>query len=240
MKTLRSLFYWSLAGGYFFSLLVRIWVRSYFNSIKDLDPWIKKRLFRLFRIIQVDLVIEFEEELPPGESFIFMANHSSLIDVPLLQAGIPRHFIGILAKHQFKFFLYGAVVNRLGHLAIDRSSPRRSLKQFQNAQAILSQGTSIVVLPEGGRSLDGHLLPFKKLPFRFARDSQTAIVPVSISGVFAMKPKGTWHLTPGQLVMRFGSIITRPEIESLDVEQLRERVYKDIYRSLERFEKGEQ
>lgn len=220
-------------------MLIGLLIRSRFRTPEELDPGIKTRIRRIFRRLGVDLQIEFEEDLPPDRPFIFMANHTSLIDVPLLQAGVPRYFVGILAKHQFKFFLYGKAVQRLGHLAIDRNNPRQSLKVFQQAARHLKAGTSIVVLPEGGRSLDGHLMPFKKLPFRFAMESETAIVPVSISGAFQMKPKGSWRLVPGKLVLRFGSIIAVESPSKMDLNVLRDRVYHAIYEGLESLEKGE-
>ena len=240
MNALSSILIWILAGSYFSGVLITILILSRFRSAAEMDPLIKRLVRGLFRIIGSEIVLEFQEPIPHDTPVIFMANHSSLIDIPLLQMVIPRHFVGILAKHQFNFFLYGKTVARLGHLAIDRSNPRASLKIFEQAKRHLKNGTSIVVLPEGGRSLDGHLIPFKKLPFRFAIDADAQIVPISISGAFRMKSKASWKLRPGLLTIRFGSIVTTTAFErnSEGVESLRDHVYQKIYAGLDDFEKG--
>ncbi len=238
MTNLRSLFYWVIGLGYFGPVLLVLIIRSLFQAPIDYDPWLRRRVAFLFRLVNSRPRVEFAEELPTDRPLIFMANHSSLIDVPLLKAIIPQYFVGIVSDHQLKFFLYGPAVKRMGSIAIDRSNARQSLRSFETAKDLLHQGINITVLPEGGRSLDGQLIPFKKLPFRFAKESGASIVPLSLSGVFSMKNKGSLQLRPGKLVARFGHIITPEEIALHDLEALIQKTYDAIQEGLEPFEAG--
>ena len=237
---MSSLYYWTIGLGYFGPVLLILLLRSYFQSPEAYDPWLKRRVTTLFKLLNSEPRIEYAEPIPENEPLIFMANHSSLIDIPLLKAIIPQYFVGIISDHQLQFFLYGPVVKRMGNIPIPRQNIRGSLKSFNKAVALLKQGTHITVLPEGGRSLDGQLLPFKKLPFHFAKDSGAHIVPISISGVFQMKNKGSFKLTPGALVVRFGKIIRAEAIAQLDLDELKIMTSEAIQDGLEPFEAGKQ
>mgnify|MGYP002639546084 CR=1 FL=1 len=236
MTNLRSLYYWTIGLGYFGPILIVLIIRSFFQTPHDYDNWLRRRLNFLFNLLNSSPNIEFAEALPTDKPLIFMSNHSSLIDVPLLKAIIPQYFVGVLAHHQLNYFLYGPAVTRMGSIAIDRTNVRQSLRSFEQAKELINQGINITVLPEGGRSLDGRLLPFKKLPFRFAKESGASIVPISISGVFKMKNKGSLQLRPGRLVARFGAIITADKIAKLDINELMDMTHERIQGGLEPFE----
>jgi len=231
--TFKSLYYWVIALGYFGPVLILLILRSFIQKPEDFDPWLRKRVQTLFSLLGSKPLIEFFEDLPTDRPLIFMANHSSLIDIPLLKAIIPRYFIGIVAHDQMDYFLYGVAVRRIGSIPIHRDNIRSSLKSFSEAKELLKQGKHITVLPEGGRSLDGKLLPFKKLPFHFAKDSGASIVPISISGVFSMKNKGSLHLNPGQLIVRFGEILNSEDILKMDEVELMDITRKRIHNGLE-------
>ena len=178
------------------------------------------------------------EELPEGEPLIFMANHSSLIDLPLLKAVVPKCYVGLLAENHTNYFMYGSMVKRMGNIPIKRENIRASLKSFNLAKQALQQGFPIVVLPEGGRSQDGQLVPFKRLVFRFAKDSGAHIVPISFSGVFNMKNKGSLHLNPGPITVRFGTVIRSETIAEMELDEVLSATYNAIYDGLEPFEAG--
>ncbi|MCF7823186.1 MAG: 1-acyl-sn-glycerol-3-phosphate acyltransferase [Candidatus Marinimicrobia bacterium] len=240
MSSLSSVYYWVIALSYFGPVLLIVLIRSYFQEPEAYDLWLRNRLKTLFKLINSEPRIEFAEDLPTDQPLIFMANHSSLIDIPLLKATIPAYFRGMLAHDQLHYFLYGSVVRRMKNIPIQRDNIRASLRSFEQAKTMLNQGINITVLPEGNRSLDGKLLAFRKLPFHFAKESGTTIVPIAISGVFAMKNKGSFKLKPGEIVVRFGPIIKRSEIAALGVQEIMELTRERIYSRLEPFEAGRQ
>jgi len=238
MKGLISLYYWVIGLGYFVPVLFILLVRSFYQAPKDYDPWLRRCAKTLFRLLNSEPQLEYAEELPVGEPLIFMANHSSLIDIPLLKAVIPQYFVGIIAEDQLKYFLYGSAVRRMGSIPIQRDHIRKSLMSFNLAKQKLQEGVQITVLPEGGRSLDGQLIPFKRLAFRFAKESGAHIVPMSISGVFKMKNKGSFHLKPGPIMVRFGSVIRAESIAGMELDDILSATYHAIHAGLEPFEAG--
>jgi len=238
MRALHSLYYWGIGLGYFIPVLIILLIRSFFQAPQAYDPWLKRRTKTVFKLLNCDLQVEFAEALPVGEPLIFMANHGSLMDNFLLKTVIPDYFIGMLAKDHTNYFLYGAVVKRMGNIPIRRENIRSSIRSFNLAKQKLQEGIPIVVLPEGGRSSDGQLTPFKRLPFRFAKESGAHIVPLSFSGVFNLKNKDSLHLNPGPIIVRFGSVIRAETMADMDLDNILSATYKVIYNGLEPFEAG--
>ncbi|MBT4130293.1 MAG: 1-acyl-sn-glycerol-3-phosphate acyltransferase [Candidatus Marinimicrobia bacterium] len=238
MKGLLSLYYWTIGWVYYGPVLLSVYIVSYFQAPQTYDAWLRRRTKALFKFINCKLQIDYAEELPEGEPLIFMANHSSLIDLPLLKAVVPKCYVGLLAENHTNYFMYGSMVKRMGNIPIKRENIRASLKSFNLAKQALQQGFPIVVLPEGGRSQDGQLVPFKRLVFRFAKDSGAHIVPISFSGVFNMKNKGSLHLNPGPITVRFGTVIRSETIAEMELDEVLSATYNAIYDGLEPFEAG--
>ena len=239
MRSLVSLYYWVVGWGYYGPVLLILFFRSYFQAPRTYDSWIRRRTLTLFKLLNCNPQIEYAEALPEGEPLIFMANHSSLIDLPLLKAVIPQCYVGLLAENHTNYFLYGSMVKRMGNIPIKRDNIRSSLRSFNKAKQALEKGFQVVVLPEGGRSPTGQLMPFKRLVFRFAKESCAHIVPVSFSGVFNMNNKNSFHLNPSPIVVRFGKLIQADAIATLELEDIMEATYQAIHKGLEPFEAGE-
>lgn len=220
-------------------VLFIVLIRSFFQPPEAYDLWLRKRLQTLFKLLHSDPIIESIDAIPGDGPMIYMANHSSLIDIPLLKAVIPNYFRGIIAHDQLHYPLYGKVVQRMGNIPIYRDHIRKSLKSFEKAKEKIEQGIHITVLPEGNRSLDGKLLPFKKLPFHFAKQCEASIVPIAISGVFNMKNKNSFHLNPGKIIVRFAPVIESRQVAEMDTDTLLEMTRERIYSNLEPFEAGD-
>lgn len=107
-----------------------------------------------------------------------MSNHASLFDIPLLEAYIPTFVRGVEALRQFKWRVYGWAIRRVGNIPIDRKNIHASIKSMKKTEKILKKGQSIVILPEGHRTLDGNLGQFKKLPFHLAKQAGVPIIPI--------------------------------------------------------------
>lgn len=222
MSFLVSLYIWLVGGAYFgFFCLVIIFL-SFFISQKILDPWIKRILRFFFKIILVKVKVEGAEKIESGKTYLFMSNHVSLFDVPLLAASIPVFVRGVEASRQFSWPVYGWVIRRLGNIPIDRENIHSSIRSIRSAEKRLLKGKSIVILPEAHRTLDGKLRQFKKLPFFLAKRSNIPIVPIGLSGLFHLKRKGSWQIRPTTLKVKFGDVIASEQIQSSTIEELRD------------------
>jgi 1-acyl-sn-glycerol-3-phosphate acyltransferase len=100
-------------------------------------------------------------------------------------------------------------------------------------EKILKKGKSIVILPEGHRTLDGNLGPFKKLPFHLAKQAAVPVIPIGLSGLFELKHKGSWLIRPRPIKIKFGQPISPGKIQTLTTEELRDLVREKILALIE-------
>jgi 1-acyl-sn-glycerol-3-phosphate acyltransferase len=224
MKSLISAYCWFAGGLYFILLLFLCLLLSFIIPQKTLDPFIKMSLKILFRILFVKVRSDGVEVVAKKETYLFMSNHQSLFDVPLLAAYIPTFVRGVEASSHFKWPVYGWAIRRLGNIPIDRKNFHASIKSMKITGDVIKKGRSIVILPEGHRTLDGNLGPFKKLPFHLAKQVHVPVIPVGLSGLFQLKHKGSWLIRPRPVTIKFGKPIAQAEIQARSGEGLRDYV----------------
>ena len=233
MTYLISLYVW-IVGGLYFGLLCLIGIFfSYFIPPESLDPFIKKMLRFLFRLIRVRVVVEGAERIDPGKTYLFMSNHVSLFDIPLLGGYIPTYVRGVEARRQFRWPVYGWAIKRMGNVPIDRKNAYSSMRSYRKTEHLIRKGRSFIILPEGHRTLDGQLRPFKRLPFHLAKQADAPIIPIGHSGLFQLKNKGSWLIHPGPVKIKFGDAIDAEKIRSLSVVELRDLVREKIQNLIE-------
>ena len=131
---------------------------------------------------------------------IFMCNHQSALDIHVLLAYLPFSFRFIAKRSLFLIPFFGWAMKRAGHISLDRENPRKALKAMDEAAKRIQDGTNILVFPEGTRSVDGNLLPFKTGVFSLAMKACVPIVPVGICGTSHLQPEGY------QVPVRGGSV----------------------------------
>ncbi|HEY3275323.1 MAG TPA: lysophospholipid acyltransferase family protein [Syntrophorhabdaceae bacterium] len=128
----------------------------------------------------------------PTPPFIFMCNHQSALDIYTLIAGLPLAFKWLAKRELFRIPFIGWAMTRAGYISIDRENPREALKAIDDAGRKIRQGMVIIIFPEGTRSEDGQLLPFKQGVFNLAQRARVPIVPVGIEGTSRLQPKGSF------------------------------------------------
>lgn len=147
------------------------------------------------------------EKIPRDIPLIFMGNHRSNFDILALYAGLPHHFSWIAKEELFRIPLFGYAMRRAGYLPLDRSDGRRAFKTMETAAEKIRNGVSVIIFPEGTRSLDGNLLPFKRGGFLLAARASVPIVPFSISGSERVNPPRRMEIHPGTITITFGDPI---------------------------------
>ncbi len=138
----------------------------------------------------------------PAEGAILVANHQSLVDIPLLVAAFDRE-VRFLAKAELgRIPVFGPAMRKAGNLFVDREDPRDAVRVIREAGSAMRRGELIVIFPEGTRSADGSIGEFKAGAFFIARKTCAPLVPVYVGGSAAAMPKGT-------LVTRRASLVAR-------------------------------
>jgi len=124
--------------------------------------------------------------------YIFMCNHQSALDIYALLASLPLSFKWIAKRQLFVIPFIGWAMKRAGYISLDRENPREALKAIEDAARKIREGMNIIIFPEGTRSKDGTLLPFKKGGFSLALRAGVPIIPVGITGTSRLQPKGSF------------------------------------------------
>lgn len=170
------------------------------------------------------LVIKGKEHIKHPKPFILMFNHQSLYDAFILGAVLFRYMVALGASYQFDLPVWGTVIRKWGNIPIQRKNIRAAIEAIELAKKKLADGTSIFIAPEGTRTIDGKMLPFKKGPFHMALGAKADILPMAIRGAFEIKRKTDWRIKPGVMEVEFGPVIPFEEYEGMSVEELRDYV----------------
>jgi len=182
----------------------------------------------LLRLSGVRVVIEGLEKIDPGASYVFVANHRSYIDTPVMLASVPVEF-RFFAKHGlFLVPFLGTHLKRAGHVPVFRGDARASVKSMNlGVQLIQEQGISLLLFPEGGRT-EGEMREFKEGAAYIAIKAGAPIVPVGIVGTRAVLPKGSSHVRGGRVLLRIGDPIATSAMKLHDRAQLTERLARQV------------
>jgi 1-acyl-sn-glycerol-3-phosphate acyltransferase len=173
------------------------------------------------------------ENIVPSATYVFASNHTSALDILALFGQLPANFRWIAKKELFKIVLFGPAMLRAGYIPIDRSDHRAALKSLNRAAERISTGASVVIFPEGTRSPDGKLLPFKSGGLALAIRSGRPVVPVAIIGANkALRPKSLL-LSPGRISLVLGKPIPTDGLKMKQRDQLAEQVQERVQELLD-------
>jgi len=154
------------------------------------------------RLVGVRVRVEGLANIPPGVC-IFIANHTSNADPAAVVGAIPRR-VAILAKKELFRIPIVSRAFRLAHFVpVDRTNPEAAIASIEKTTEYLKGGVSFLIYPEGTRSPDGRLLPFKRGSFVMAIKAGVPIVPVACAGAQRVMRKGELRIHPGEIVVRF-------------------------------------
>ncbi|MBZ5646865.1 MAG: 1-acyl-sn-glycerol-3-phosphate acyltransferase [Acidobacteriia bacterium] len=167
------------------------------------------------RLTGVRVEIEGRDRFDPNLTYIYMCNHTSNLDPPIVVPVIPRRTSVLVKKELFQVPLLGRAM-RLGDLVpVDRANRDAAIASVERGAEVMRKGLNMTVFPEGTRSRDGKLLPFKKGPFYLAMETGFPVIPMTIVGTHELWPKGRFSIKVGVATVVFH--------EPIDPKQFTER-----------------
>ena len=197
-------------------LVARIWGRS------------------ILFVSRVRVDIEGLEHIPAGRSCILMANHQSNFDIPVLLGRLPIQFRWLAKEELFRIPIFGRGMRGCGYISIDRTNRKSAFQSLKEAALKIREGASVMIFPEGTRSRDGKIRPFKKGGFVLSVDAGVPIVPIVIYGTHPIMPKGRLMVRSQDVRMEILAPINTSEYTRKTKDELMEKVRTTICEAFDR------
>jgi len=179
------------------------------------------------------LTIKGKEKINTNFTYIVMSNHQSLFDVWALIGKIPLQIRWIVKSEIRKMPIFGYTLERMGHVYVDRKNRTAAYTSLETASGKIKRGTSVIIFPEGTRSLDGHMLRFHMGGMIIALKSGVPILPVTVNGSRFVLPKNTLALMPGKIEIVVGDVIDTSSYDESQKYELMEKIRSAIDKNLD-------
>jgi 1-acyl-sn-glycerol-3-phosphate acyltransferase len=241
MKRLRGLLFADpaivLATIFFgtISLIVSLFDKTGAVQIRVARAWART----LLGVSGVSVKVEGLEQIDPNDSYVFISNHQSYMDTPVALTHIPVQFRFLAKRGLFQIPFLGQHLSRAGHIPVPREDPRAAVKTMQRAAEVIQEKRiSLLIFPEGGRTHDGVLRPFKEGGVYIAIRAGVPIVPIVIMGTREVLPYGGGVVQPGSVELRLLKPIETKQLNLKDRGAVTEKVRALIAQQLEAAREG--
>ncbi len=188
------------------------------------------RLFCILSLVRV--TIHGRDKISTGQSYVFIANHQGAYDIFSIYGYLGHNFRGMMKKSLERIPLVGYSCKVSGHIFVDNSSPSAVRATMQAAEQRLAGGMSVVIFPEGSRTLDGRMHAFRRGAFTLAVEFGLPVVPITIDGAYKILRRGSLLPQPGRIKLTIHDPIEAPEGGRHELADLMDKSYKAIASAL--------
>lgn len=206
-------------------------VVAVFVSPKASSRWLGFIWARLNSMLTPMLVkVSGRENIKKGKSYVVIANHQSHYDIWLIYGWLGLDIKWVMKKELRKVPGLGIAAEKMGHIYLDRSDTHKAIESLKIAKERIKDGSSIVIFPEGTRSVTAEMLPFKRGAFKMALEMNLPILPVSIIGTREILPAQSLKLLPGK-----AQLIIHPEVDTTKYSNVTiEQLINDVRTAIEK------
>jgi len=185
----------------------------------------------ILRAANVPYSVRGLDKLQGNKNYVFAGNHESAFDIPLAFAGIPYHLVSISKKELKWIPVFGWAMQAGGHIFVDRSQHGKAVASLDKAASSLQNfPRSVLLFPEGTRSVDGKVHKFKKGGLVLAIKSKMPVVPFAVCGTAEVVTKGSWNLRPKLIELRIGNPISTTNLKYEDRDKFVDQVRTEVIR----------
>ena len=225
----RSTYHWLLSAAFFFPVCSFLLLLGMFVDHRRNDG-AQRMLCRVtMKLAGAKLVVRRAPGFDPARTCFLLTNHVNLFDPFVLYATVPQFFRGLELESHFRIPVYGWMMKRFGNVPVpDVNRPSDLKRMWRLTRAALDSGVSLAVFPEGQRTRNGRVGPFKDGVFRMALQFGTPIIPVSIVGSFEFNKKTSWLIRPGTVTVYLHDVIETKDLGKEDFQALRDRIHAII------------
>jgi len=225
-ERLRSVLIWLITLPVFLAGCILVWLGSFVLRGRALERLIKGGCRAVLLVAGVRFRVSGTENFDPGRQYMVMMNHVNIFDPFMFYAAFPGIARGAEEESHFRWPVYGSTIRRMGMFPLDRKNPGRAVESLRRAAAWVRErpGFSFGIMPEGTRTLDGKLSPFKRGGFLMAVETGLDILPMVQKGAFEIAHKGSLLIRPGRVEVAIGPAVPVAGYTKENVEELIERV----------------
>lgn len=177
------------------------------------------------------------DNIDNNKSYVFVANHQGAFDIWSIYGYLGHNFKWLMKKDLEKIPLVGYACKKAGHIFVDDSSVSSIRETIQESEETLRDGMSLVIFPEGSRSWDGKMIPFKRGAFMLAGEFKLPVVPITIDGAYRIMPRFTYNIRPGKITLTIHKPIF-PGERGFNTRKLMAQCYDEIASALPPENKG--
>ncbi len=230
LSRLRSYFIWDPLVWLYTIVLGCL---SLVSSLFDRSGRIQHGFARLWSKIILGTIgarvtVEGMEKIDTSKPHVYVVNHLSALDVPVLYAHLPFQFRIMAKRELFRYPFMGWHLRRSGQIPVDLGNPKKSIRSLTRAVEALKNNMSLMIFPEGGRSPEGQLQPFMGGAFFAAIKAQVDVVPMALIGTYEMLKMNTWHIKPRPLRLLVGESIPTVALSVRDTDKLTAKAHDVI------------
>jgi len=225
----RSTYHWLLSAAFFFPVCSFLVVLGIFIDPRRNDG-AQRWLCRVtMKAAGVKIVVRKAPGFDATRTCFLLVNHVNLFDPFILYATVPQFFRGLELESHFRIPVYGWMMKRFGNVPVpDVNRPSDLKRMWRLTRAALDSGVSLAAFPEGQRTRDGRVGPFKDGVFRMALQFGTPIIPVSVVGSFEFNKKTGWMIRPGTVTVYLHDVIETKHLRRDEFPALRDHVHAII------------
>ncbi|HXN63692.1 MAG TPA: lysophospholipid acyltransferase family protein [Candidatus Acidoferrales bacterium] len=236
---MRSVVLWAISGVHFFFGCAFLMLMAIFVDPRKNDRPQRAFSRNVLRLAGVGFEVRRSPDFDAQRTSFFVVNHVNLFDPFVLYSAIPQFVRGLELESHFRIPIYGLLMKRFGNIPVpDVRRPSDLKRMWKMTREALDRGVSLIVFPEGKRTLDGRVGEFQDGAFRMAQQFGYPIVPVSIVGSFEFNNKHYWALRPSRIAVHIHGTIETVGMKKEDVRELRDRVRRIVAAPLDAYYAG--
>ena len=221
MKYLLSLYRWTVALTVFVAIAALILLGMYFYRPQQLLVLIRPLCRTLLKLISVRVKVTGLDKFNHTRPYLIISNHESILDAFICPGYIPMFFVVLELIDHFSWPVWGYMTKKWGNIPLSKGNLQEAIRSLDKAQARLENGTSILIFPEGERTVTGEMKRFRKGAFHLAKSAKADILPIAMNGLFRAKTRGDWLVRSMNVYLNFGEPLLYRDYHNWDIEELR-------------------
>jgi 1-acyl-sn-glycerol-3-phosphate acyltransferase len=221
LKYLTSIYRWIIALAVFVEIAALVLIGIYFYRPQQIQVLIRPLCRALLILIGVRVKVTGLDKFDHHKPYLIICNHESLLDAFICPGYIPMFFVVLELADHFNWPVWGYMTKKWGNIPVAKGNLQEAIKSLDKARARLENGTSILIFPEGERTVTGEMKRFRKGAFHLAMSARADILPLAMNGLYRAKTRGNWLVRSMNVNFNFGKPLLYRDYQDWDLNELR-------------------